>query len=395
MQAYTDQDLVAKIATLHAAIENWARTKDLWFDCGFKTHDEHSDGEPTSPAIVSIMWFKGPLHALFNGFSDDDGSYDAFHALVDGLGFECESLDGTTIAFFAANPELAAAFSRCFHWQWICKLIQPDCDDVYEEMYAHFAKRPDDLHRLGWREFEILLHRIFQNQGFQSELGPGRGDGGVDIRLLQRDPIGDVMTLVQAKKYALHRHIRLDAVAALHGIAAVDGAQKSLFVTTSAYEPVAKRFAARTSGAMELATSQDVAQWCDTAAVGIITDKSTLVSKVHVSRVVAEVSGVLDYRVVHATSGYDMTLNSFALVIKETKHAALLMALPKVTVSPDGDGQTGYEVPVLNGTALAMQTADAVWRAKRNVVGGTVSYWDGSKLYSPWNRQPAFFSHVN
>ncbi|WP_210251009.1 restriction endonuclease, partial [Bradyrhizobium cytisi] len=52
--------------------------------------------------------------------------------------------------------------------------------------------------------------------------------------------------------YAPHSSIRLDAVAALHGIATVEGAQKNLFVTTLAYAPVAKRFAARTSGAMEL-----------------------------------------------------------------------------------------------------------------------------------------------
>ncbi|WP_425906761.1 restriction endonuclease [Nitrobacter sp. TKz-YC02] len=292
IRAYSDQELTAAIATLQATIEKWARTKDLWFDCGFKTYDEHVDGEPRSPAAVSLMWFEGPLHNVFNG-TYDDGSHDEFHALVDGLGFEWENRDGTTIAFYALDAALSSAFDSYFQWQWICKLIQPDCDDVYEEMYAHFARRPDDLHRLSWREYETLLHRIFQNQGFQSELGSGRGDGGVDVRLLQRDPIGDVMTLVQAKKYAPHRKIRLEAVQALHGAATVDGAQKSIFVTTSAYEPVAKRFAARTSGSMTLATSDDVAKWCETASAGIVTDKSALVSKAHVGRIIDDVSLIL------------------------------------------------------------------------------------------------------
>lgn len=392
MQAYSDHELIAKMSALQAAIEHWARTKDLWFDCGFQTYEEHSDGEPGSPAIVSLLCFDGPLHSLFNGFSDDDGSYDEFHALVHSLGFECENQDGSSVAFFATDPHLSSAFDSYFHWRWVCSLIQPDCDDVYEEMYAHFAQRPDDLHRLDWREFEILLHRIFQNQGFHSELGPGRGDGGVDIRLLQRDPIGDLLTLVQAKKYAPHRKIQLDAVAALYGIAAVEGAQKTLFVTTSAYEPVAKRFAARTSGAMALAASRDVATWCETASAGIIADKSLLVSKPHVSRIVADVSRVADHRVVHATYGYNTTVNSFALVIKETKHAALLMALPKQIVSHDGYGQAGFEVPVFDQTALAMQNADTVWRVKRNIIDGTVSYWDGSKGYRRWNGRPASFN---
>lgn len=394
MRIYSDQELIATIMTLHAAIECWARKKDLWLDCGFKTYDEHVDAEPRSPAAVSLLWFEGPLHNVFNG-TYDDGSLDEFDALVDGFRFEWENRDGTSIAFYALDSTLASAFDSYFRWQWICKLIQPDCDDVYEEMYAHFARRPDDLHRLSWREYEILLHRIFQNQGFQSELGPGRGDGGVDVRLLQRDPIGDVMTLVQAKKYAPNRKIKLEAVQALHGAATVDGALKSIFVTTSAYEPVAKRFAARTSGSMTLATSDDVAKWCETASAGIVTDKSALVSKAHVGRIIDDVSRSLDARVLRAHSGYNTVINDFALVIKETKHAALLMALPRQIVSHDGYEQAGYEVPVLNETALAMQKPDLVWRARRRFLDGSVSYWDGSRLYSAWDGRPAHFDRAD
>ncbi|WP_196814787.1 restriction endonuclease [Mesorhizobium sp. L103C131B0] len=276
MQPYDDIALAAKIATLEQTIEAWARQNDLWFDCGFKSYLEHVDGEPNPPSVVSLMYFEGPLFSIFNGYADDEGMAEEFYKLVDGLGFDAEQRDGTSMAFFAQDPEVSAAFDALFHWQWVCSLLKPDCSDVYEEIYAHFAGRPDDLHRLSWREYEILLYRIFQSQGFQAELGPGRNDGGVDIRLLQRDPIGDILTLVQAKKYAPHRNIRLDAVAALHGIAAVENAQKSIVVTTSNYEPVAKRFAARTSGSLQLATSADVVGWCEEATAGIIKDKSCL-----------------------------------------------------------------------------------------------------------------------
>jgi hypothetical protein len=272
---------------------HWAKAKDLWFDCAFKTYAEHVDGEPTFPAVVSILCFDGPLYSVFNCLHDD-GSYDEFCDIVYRLGYEFENSDGNSIHFYAIDADLSSAFSNFFHWQWVCKLVQPDCDDVYEELCAHFARRPRDLHRLSWREFETLLYRIFQNQGFQAELGPGRGDEGVDVRLLQRDPIGDVMTLVQAKKYAGHRKVRLEAVAALHGISLVEGAQKSIFVTTSAYEPVAQRFAARTSGSMKLASSEDVAKWCEAASAGIIAD---------VSHIIDDVSRYPDHRIVHAHTG--------------------------------------------------------------------------------------------
>ena len=127
-------------------------------------------------------------------------------------------------------------------------------------------------------QFERLLGSIFRNQGYEVELGPGSGDGGVDLRLLQRDPIGDVLTFVQAKRHAPHRKIALQPVQALHGASVADGATRSLFVTTSDYLPSARRFAARKNVQMDLYTSEDVVDWCRQATNGIIRDKSVLVS---------------------------------------------------------------------------------------------------------------------
>jgi restriction system protein len=182
----------------------------------------------------------------------------------------------------------------------------------------------------------------------------------------------------------------------LHGIADVEEAQHSVFVTTSSYLPSAKRFAARTSGSLKLYTSSDVAQWCQTASDGIIRDKSLLVAPRAVEQMIRGIGQRPDPRVVHAGYGYNMTLNRFALVLKETKHAALLMALPSLTVSDDGYGQRGCEVPRLDETALPMLQADCVWRAKRKVdESGRVSYWDGQNLYGAWDGVPAHFDHCD
>lgn len=122
----------------------------------------------------------------------------------------------------------------------------------------------------------------------------------------------------------------------------------------------------------------------ETASARIVTDKSALVSNAHVGRIIDEASRSMDHRVVHASFGYNMVLNNFALITKETKHASLLMALPSQIVSHDGYEQAGYEMPVLNETAFAMQKPDLVWRARRRFLDGNESYWDGSRLYSPW-----------
>lgn len=392
---FPDNVLNARIAALESAIQKWATAKDLWFDCGFSTYSRHVDAEPQTPPVVSMFWFEGPLHGIFNGFYEDDGSYEEFAELVTKQGFDFEQRDGTTIEFYASDEALSQSFQSHFNWQWICSLIQSDCADVYEELYSHFAKKPHDLSRLPWRDFEILLFRIFQNHGFTAELGPGRGDGGIDIRLLQRDPIGDMLTLVQAKRYAPRRKIKLEAVAALHGVATVEKADRSIFVTTSNYEPVAKRFAERTSGTLQLKTSTDVAEWCAAAAAITIKDKSSLVSANSVQALVRSLKDKVDPRIVGASGGYNMVVNEFALIIKETKHAALLMRLPSKVVTDDGYGQRGTEIPLLDETSLKMHAPDTVWRAKRAMHDGRVSYWDGRRLFYPWNGRPALFDYVD
>lgn len=387
--SYDDAALEARIKALQAAVEFWARQRDMWEDCGFQSFAHRVGAEPGENACVTVLYFEGPFYNMFNG-TWDDGSETSFGELIASLGYEYELSDHVSAHFYAIDPALCAAFDDYFHWQWVCGLIEPDCADIYEELYAHFAHRPDDLHRINWREFEILLFRIFQNQGFTAELGSGRADGGVDIRLLQRDPLGDILTLVQAKHYASHRKVGLEPVQALFGAAQADGAQRGIVVTTSEYLPGAHAFAARHNVQLDLRTSNDVAEWCRTATAGIVQDKSKLVAPEHLRNILSQLREGRDPRIVHAHTGYGITSNAFALVLKETNHAALLMALPRIEIS--GDGQMGWERPALDDRAFARLAADTVWRVKRTVDDGRISYRDGRHLFHTWDGQAVHFN---
>jgi hypothetical protein len=390
--SYDDAALEARIAALQTAVELWARQRDMWEDCGFQSFADRIGAEPGEGACVTVLHFEGPIYNMFNG-TWDDGSETSFSELIASLGYEYELFDHVSAHFYALDPPLRAAFDDYFHWRWICSLIEPDCADIYAELYAHFAHCPDDLHRINWREFEVLLFRIFQNQGFTAELGPGRADGGIDLRLLQRDPLGDILTLVQAKHYASHRKVGLEPVQALFGAAQADGAQHGMVVTTSEYLPGARAFAARHNVQLDLRTSNDVVDWCRTATAGIVRDKSTLVTPEHLRRILGQLGEVRDPRIVHAHTGYTITTNAFALVLKETNHAALLMALPRIVNS--GDGQVGWERPALDDRAFAGLAADTVWRARRTVDDGRISYWDGHRLFHVWDGQPAHFDRAD
>lgn len=391
----TDQDITARIRTLELAIEAWATARGLWFDAGFQTFAERVDGEPGLIPVATILYSDGDLLRFIT--EDIEGIETEFSDVLKQHGFWYENADGVSLHIYPEEEgPLHQPILDYVRWQWLCGLIQPDIDDVYEEIYAHFAKRPDDLHRLGWRDLEVLIARSLQHQGFQVDLGPGSNDGGVDIRLLQRDPLGDLLTLVQVKRYAPHRKIDALAVQALHGVAEVEKAHQSLFVTTSAYMPAAKRFADRTNGRMQLATSQEIVRWCSDATNGVVKDKSKLVAPDQVSKVMDGLSGGADPRILHANVGVTMIMNAYALVLKETNHAALLVRLPSFAVDNDGYGQIGHDRPLLDPTNLPVLSAETVWRSKRETgANGRVSYWDGRNLWAPWDGRPQYFNHLD
>lgn len=395
MNPFSDRDLEQRVVHAQNDIKSWAERNDLWHDSGFTTYAKRVEGEPGDEAVIFILYSSGDLARLLD--EDLDPPLRAELDLIcESHGFWFDNNDGCSYYFFATTEELQAAYDRYFHWKWVCSLIVEDFGDLYAELYQYFQARPERLYSLQPREFEILLYRIFQSLGYESEVGPGVGDGGVDVRLLQRGPLGDTLTYVQAKRYSPKHPIRLDAVQALRGAVANDGASHGIFVTTSRYLPSAERFARASNGVLELRDSADVAQWCGQAQQGIIQDKSSLVSDAHILSVLRRIESGDKACVMHAHTGYRTITNSFALVLKETRHAALLMCLPRHVLSQDAHGLEGHEVPVFNDSVLAMRRMETVFRAKRAVDEKVrVSYWDGRNLYSVWDQQPCRFSHID
>lgn len=390
----SDEFLEAEIEKLQCAIRAWAAKHDLWYDCGFHSFAKYVDAEPSEEPVVTIFSCEGDLNSiLFSG--TDNELYEEFEQLLTSLGYWFELNDNVSMHIYCDKPELKKSFADYFYWQWICSLVQPDFDDVYEELYLHFNKNPEDLLRLDWRQYEILLYRIFQNQGYEAQLGPGSGDGGVDIKLLQRDPIGDILTFVQARRYRLDRKIDLQAVQALHGASVAVGAENSFFVTTSDYFPAAKRFAARKNVPMNLYTTADVKDWCEQASRGIVEDKTKLISEASVVRCLNEANDDPKRKVVHASSHFGGVLNSFALLVKETKHAALLMSLPRKTLSHDGYGQKGLEVPDISLSALSQFRSKRIWRARKKQHDNQTRFWDGRSLFSAWSELPTHFDYCD
>src|SRR5205823_6871696 len=82
------------------------------------------------------------------------------------------------------------------------KLASPH-GEYFDERYASFlAANFDEIDDINWRQFEGLAAEFFKREGFAVELGPGRNDDGVDIRLRPTEASdgSPAVVLVQCKR---------------------------------------------------------------------------------------------------------------------------------------------------------------------------------------------------
>jgi hypothetical protein len=205
-----------------------------------------------------------------------------------------------------------------------------------------------------------------------------------------------LVTLVQAKRYDPKRAIRLEAVAALTAIVDNEKANRGLFVTTSRFLPSARKFARRQNRRIELATSADISKWC--------TEVNERLRKTSVEQAMQQAllrlksgrhSDGMIGKIVHANWGYNMILNEFCLVIKETAKAALLVKLPTSTVSDDGYGQSGYEIPVIQDEIEMVTNGESNYiHAKKLEGADSTSFWGNNlRHYTMWKGEPEYFDY--
>lgn len=391
-----DMEVSQEISRIERTIEKWVKSKGLWGDCGFFKFIEHKDSPPwTEHPVVTIFGSEGDFNNVFHG---SDELYEEFVTMLDRNGYWFER-DACFVYVLSANEAMNEKFKDYFDWQWICSLLKADFNDIHHELFRHFEKNPEALLKLDWRNFEVLIYELFRHQSYEVELGPGRGDGGIDMTLLQTDPIGDILTAVQVKRYRPNRPIDLQAIQALHGAADANELQKTAFVTTSRYLPSAKEFAQRENVGMDLFLSDDVIKWCRHAHRGIIEDKRRLVSRESIEKILSDARNSPNEYIVHARTGYSVITNSFALKLKESKYAALLLELPNDVISHNGYKTRGLEVPELDVSSVlnafskpAPIGVGNVSRAKKyNDDDYGYRFWTGENGYSQWNGEPVPF----
>lgn len=381
MSKLTDKEIEAKMKTLRRSLTEWLRQNEIDHDVVFKTYVEHFDDNPGSVPLVMCI-----TDAVANALDSELGAQ--FIDLVGSFGFSYEQETASVISFFPDDETESAQFKDYLAFRYFMDLLAPDFTDIYTEIFQYFSRHPSRLENLTWRGFEELVASVFKNQGFRTELGRGWADEGIDIRLLEHSVHGELSTLVQVKKYRKDRPIRLESIAALSGHLYDRGAHKGIFVTTSRYLPGARRFAARQEKSIVLADSGDLVEWCQEISKRI--GGTPIEAELHQVLSAINRGTKLPFpigEIVHASIGVTCIMNRFAIVVRATPRAALLVELSAIKTQAGEYPSIGSEVPDLTTVKSELH----VIKAKRTDYVDGISFWGERQLYTLWDGKPVWY----
>lgn len=111
-----------------------------------------------------------------------------------------------------------------------------------DEIMQILKKDPTVVWKLPPRKFEEIVAEILNKQGFQVELTPASGDGGVDIYAARKDGLGQFLYLVECKRYVPPSNVGVEIVRSLYGVLQVKKATAGAIFTTSYFTKGAEAF---------------------------------------------------------------------------------------------------------------------------------------------------------
>ena len=89
------------------------------------------------------------------------------------------------------------------HDLFLSESLKTQYGTFFDQRFVDYlARNFSRIDEINWRKFEGLAGEFFEREGFRVEMGPGRGDGGVDIRVwAPSDDVGKPpLIIVQCKR---------------------------------------------------------------------------------------------------------------------------------------------------------------------------------------------------
>lgn len=129
------------------------------------------------------------------------------------------------------------------------------------DLMRELRKEPDSLFRMPSRRFEEVVAELLRDRGCIVHLTPSTRDGGFDMYAFCPTPVGQMLCLVEAKRYSPSRPIGLEIIRELYGTLCSHDANSAMLVTTSRFTPDAREFQNKFQQVLALRDYIDLAQW--------------------------------------------------------------------------------------------------------------------------------------
>lgn len=122
----------------------------------------------------------------------------------------------------------------------VSKLFESGTDGKRKSLEKHhlFPKAYD----ISPREFEAVIERVLQDEGFETKLTQQTRDGGRDIIATKYEMGKPVVFYIECKRYGRQNSVGVNIVRSLYGVQSADQINKAILVTTGHVTRGARRF---------------------------------------------------------------------------------------------------------------------------------------------------------
>lgn len=132
----------------------------------------------------------------------------------------------------------------------------------FDQRYLDYlSKNFDSIDKINWRKFEGLTGEFFARHGFHVDMGPGRNDGNIDVRVWQQaaHETSPPAILVQCKREK--KKVSKLVVKALYADIIDENAHSGLIVTSTALSPGAEKVCRARAYPIQQANRETLQQW--------------------------------------------------------------------------------------------------------------------------------------
>lgn len=176
---------------------------------------------------------------------------------------------GMVLRFFANAERSPYSVDRYIDWKDTKQLdqlfksenLETFHGNYFDQRFINFLERNfKEIDNINWRQFEALTAEYLIKAGFQVDIGPGRNDGGIDIRAwAQSDTKLPPTILVQCKRQK--NKVEKVVVKALWADMQDEGVESGLIVTSSAVSPGALQVSQARNYNIEEANRKTLKEW--------------------------------------------------------------------------------------------------------------------------------------